>query len=101
MKIVKLNGNFNIHKYHKFEIGIKFPRYTPGAAGAMTKVAQRLFGGEAFMWKYYPNEPAKGDWATAFGARDSSAGATPYWIYLRKESMLSMLMLSLDHEHAV
>lgn len=99
MKIVKLNGNFNIYRYHRFEVGIKFARYIPAEAGAMTVVAQRLFGGEAFMWKYYPNEPAKGDWATAVGTRDSSAGATPYWIYLRKESMLSMLMLALEHEH--
>lgn len=99
MKIVKLNRNYKINKNHGFEIGIKFPRYTPGAAGAMTVVAHRLFGHEAFMWEYYPNEPAKGDWATAFGTRDSAEGATPYWIYLRKESMLSMLMLALEHEH--
>ena len=98
MKIVKLNGNFNIHKYHRFEIGVKFPMYDTDA-GSMCNAAKRLFGSEAFMWKYYPNKPVKGDWATAFGARDLSAGATPYWIYLRKESMLTMLMLSLEHNN--
>lgn len=97
MKIVKLNGNFNIYRFHRFELGIKFPMYNTDA-NTIAKAAGRLFGSEAFMWKYYPNEPANGDWATAFGARDSAVGATPYWVYLRKESMLSMLMLSLEHD---
>lgn len=95
MKIVKLNRNFTIYKNHKFEIGIKFASYDPNEAGVISKQAQKLFGTEAFMWKYYPNEPAKGDWASGFGNVGPS-GRRPYWVYLRKESMLSMLLLSLE-----
>lgn len=98
MRIVKLNGNFNIYKYHRFEIGLRFDIYGADAQ-SISRVAQRLFGSEAFMWKYTNGQPVKGDWATAFGKRDSSAGATSYWIYLRKEHMLSMLLLSLENEN--
>jgi hypothetical protein len=97
VKIVKLNNNFKIHRLHRFEVGIKFDMYGSDA-GSMCNVAKRLFGHEAFLWEYYPNEPAKGDWATAFGAHVSSAGRTPYWIYLRKTSMLSMVLLSMERK---
>ena len=98
MKIVKLNRNFTIYKNHRFEIGIKFASYDPNGAGAMAKQAGKLFGTEAFMWKYYPNELVKGDWATGFGSPRPN-GKRPYWVYLRNESMLSMLLLSLEASH--
>lgn len=98
MKVVKLNNNFNIYKYHRFEIGLRFNIYGADAQ-SISKTAQRLFGSEAFMWKYTAGKPVKGDWATGFGKRDSSAGATSYWIYLRKESMLSLILLSLEHNN--
>lgn len=97
MKIVKLNNNFKIHRLHRFEIGLKFDTYGKGGS-EFESAAQKLLGNEAFMWKYHSTELIQGDWATAFGAHVSSAGRTPYWIYLRKTSMLSMVLLSMERK---
>lgn len=100
MKIVNLNRNFTIHKNHGFEVGIKFDMGYSQDVRQLTTAIKKVLGSEAFMWKYYYGHDAKnvkGDWASAFGRKDPSTGMQPYWIYLRKESMLSLVMLSLDH----
>lgn len=101
MKIVKLNNNFRIYKYHKFEIGMKFDTGYDKNTHEIAATVRNCFDGEAFMWKYYYGKDAhklKGDWATGYGEKDRVTGTRPYWIYLRKESMLSLVMLSLNHD---
>lgn len=95
MKIVKLNRNFTIHKNHGFEVGIKFDMWGVDARDFGDVVATR-FGDQAWAWKWNPADKIKEDWACGFGKRVKGE-STPYWIYLRKESMLSLVMLSLDH----
>lgn len=95
MKIVKLNRNFNIHKNHGFEVGLKFDIWGLEARYFENLVSDR-FGDQAWLWRHYPASKVKGDWAVGFGKRVKGE-ATPYWIYLRNESMLTLVMLSLDH----
>lgn len=95
MKIVKLNRNFNIHKNHGFEVGLKFDMWDKEAQRFERAVANRL-GNQAWAWKWNLGKKVEEDWAAGFGKRVNGEAA-PYWIYLRKESMLTMLLLSLDH----
>ena len=96
MKIVKLNRNFNIYKNHGFEVGVKFEIWGAVAREFEQVVADRL-GSQAWLWKHYPNKNIKGNWACGFGKR-TKGEATPYWVYFRKESMLSLVLLSIDYK---
>lgn len=96
MKIVKLNGNFNIYKTHGFEVGVKFDLWNTEARDFEAVVADRL-GKQAFMWKWYPRTKVTENWACGFGKR-ASGQTTPYWIYIRRESMLSLVLLSINHQ---
>ena len=99
MKIVKLNRNFNIYKTHGFEVGVKFDLWNAEARDFEAVVSDRL-GKQAWGWKYYPSLKVRENWAGGFGKR-AKGQSTPYWIYFRRESMLTLVLLSLDHEHAV
>ena len=96
MKIVKLNNNFNIHKHHGFEVGLKFDMWDLDARDIERAIAAR-FGEQAWAWKWNLGKKVKGDWATTFGKRVKGEGA-PYWVYLRRESMLSLVLLSIEHK---
>lgn len=97
MKIVKLNRNFNIHKHHGFEVGLKFGLWDRNAQQVERVVADRL-GNQSWSWKYHPGEKIKENWASGFG-KHVKGERPPYWIYLRNESMLSLVMLSLEHNN--
>lgn len=96
MKIVKLNRNFNIYKNHGFEVGIKFDMWGREAQRFERVVAERL-GHQAWAWKFHPDEQIKENWAAGFGERRESA-STPYWIYLRNENLLSLILLAIEAE---
>ena len=96
MKIVKLNRSFNIHKYQGFEIGVKFDLWGTEARDFEYAVADR-FGQQAWLWKHGSKTKVKEDWATTFGKRVKGE-TTPYWVYLRQESMLTLILLSIDQK---
>lgn len=100
MKIVKLNRRFKIHKNHGFQVGLKFESWDQDARDVETFCKKR-FGKEAWGLKYsYPGavcKADKGDWSTQFGRKVEHDKLTPYWIFLRNESMLTMLMLGMEH----
>jgi hypothetical protein len=96
MKIVKLNGNFNIYKTHGFEVGVKFDLWDTKARNFEAVVADCL-GKRAWGWKYYPSLEVRENWAGEFGKR-ASGQTTPYWIYFRRESMLTLVLLSINHQ---
>lgn len=96
MKIVKLNRNFKINKYHGFEVGVKFDCWDRTALNFEKVVADRL-GDQSWGWKWNPDKKVKENWAGAFGERRKGEAA-PYWIYIRRESMLSLVLLSLEHQ---
>ena len=97
MKIVKLNRNFNIHKYHGFEVGLKFDMWDKEAQRFERAAADRL-GNQSWSWKYHRNERIKENWAAGFGKHDKNVGTSPYWIYFRNEALLSMILLTLEVE---
>ena len=97
MKIVKLNRNFNICKNHGFEVGLKFDIWNKEAQ-QVERAADRCLGRQSWSWKFHPGEKIKENWASGFGKRDTAVGATPYWIYLRNENLLSMILLTLEAE---
>ena len=96
MKIVKLNRNFKINKYHGFEVAVKFDQWDSRAHHFEKVVADRL-GNQSWGWKWHPEKKVKENWAGAFGERKKGEAA-PYWIYFRRESMLSLVLLSIDHQ---
>jgi hypothetical protein len=100
MKIVKLNRRFNIHKNYGFQVGLKFGSWDDNAR-EVEEFCKKRFGKEAWGLRYnYPAAIRKadtGDWSSQFGQKAKSDKRTPYWIYLRNESMLTMLMLGVEH----
>lgn len=96
MKIVKLNRKFNICKNHGFAVGIKFEMWDLEAQRFERTAAKRL-GNQSWSWKYHPGEKIKENWASGFG-KQVKGGMTPYWIYLRNESMLSLILLAIEAE---
>ena len=94
MKIVKLNRRYTIHRVHGFEVALRFDQWGTHVT-SIERIVRNLLGEQAWMWKYDQTNRVKGNWASGFG-QHRTTGSTPYWIYLRKESSLSAVLLSLD-----
>jgi hypothetical protein len=90
MKIVKLTSQFNAKKKHGFEIGIKFNGYWDNGY-AVEDACKNILG------KYpYFKEKHQRTWYGEHGRkRDPKTEIYPYWIYLKKESYLTAVLLSL------
>lgn len=97
MKIVKLNRRFTIYRNHGFEVALRFEGYTPEAR-RYEKAVKSVLGSECWLWKWYnsANEKVKGDWASGWSNPTKSGDSRPYWLYLRKESSLSAVMLVVE-----
>lgn len=96
MRIVKLDRRHSICKFHGFEVALKFNLWDKEARD-VEQVCRAHFGDHAWDWKWNLNKAIKGNWATKFGDKEKDK-PTPYWIYLRKASMVSMVMLALAKE---
>ena len=94
MKIVKLDRRHSICKFHGFEVALKFDLWDNDARG-IEQTCRRHFGDHAWDWQWNYKKSLNGNWATKFGAKEKGK-PTPYWIYFRKASMLTMLRLSTD-----
>jgi hypothetical protein len=97
MKIVKLNRRFSIHRDHGFQVGLKFDSWFSDARH-VEALCKQSFGKEAWGLKYpsLASNSARGDWLTKFGQKRTANGSAPFWIFLRNESMLTMLMLGME-----
>lgn len=84
MKVIKLNRRYKLHKKHGYQVGLKFDCWDEQAR-AIEKICEEMFGLRAW-------NPEQADWYEYFGKR-VVRGSTPYFIMLRKESHLSMVML--------
>lgn len=90
MKIVKLTNRFNAKKKHGFEIGIKFTNYWDNGSN-VEHACRNILGKESFRKEKYLRS-----WYGEHGQkRDPRSEMFPYWIYLKKESYLTMILLSL------
>lgn len=96
MKIVKLNRNYNINKYHDFEVGIKFD-YWGREAQQFEHAAADYLGDQAWAWKHHSDKKLTENWAGTFGKRVKHS-STPYWIYIRHESMLTLVLLTMNQK---
>lgn len=94
MKIVKLNNRFKIHQLQGFELALRFDSYGPEAR-EYEKIVNTVCGKECWLWKWQRGQT--GDWATGWSNATKSGESRPYWIYLRKESLLSAVLLLKDH----
>jgi hypothetical protein len=84
MKIIKLNG-----RYSMYSEGYKHAlRWNEGYCREVVpyeQAMQEMYGGSRYS--------TGNSWRAAYGSSRSKAGVTPYYIYLRDESMLMMLLL--------
>lgn len=86
MKVVKLNRRFKQYKENGHTIALRFASYEPKAISAYEKVCRERLRGYGY------NRDA--DWASYFGYAPNSNSSRPYWITFRRESDLTMVMLS-------
>ena len=87
MKIIKLNKRFSMGREgytHALRWVEGYSRYVVPYEQAM----QEMYGGS----RYTTGNP----WRSAYGSSRSKAGITPYYIYLKDESMLTMLLLRVN-----
>jgi hypothetical protein len=85
MKIVKLNKTHGLYREgctHAF----RFDRYD-NKAGALERTMQRQFGNQYLR---------DSQWRAKFGYRPHPDGYMCYWIGVKSEAMLIMVMLSLE-----
>jgi hypothetical protein len=87
MKIVKLNRRFKQFRDHGHTIALRFNSWGPKCRD-LEKIAERRLGGSG--WNRY------GDWCAYFGASNGHSDRRTYWISFRRESDLTMVLLSAD-----
>jgi len=88
MKVVKLNRRFKQFKEHGHTVAIRFESYEPAKVAAYEKICRARLRGHGY------NRDA--DWASYFGHAPNTFSARPYWITFRKESDLTLVLLSAD-----
>lgn len=97
MKIVKLNRRYKMFTLQGFKIGLRFDHWEREAM-AYEKAAKQVLGNTGWVWKY-STERIREDWCAGFGHKRSGEIYTPYWIYLRNEEPLSLIMLAVDQDY--
>lgn len=87
MKVVKLNRRFRQFRENGHTYALRFSSYTEKAASMEHLVKQRL-GGSGW------NRQA--DWCSYFGKSNGHSDRKTYWITFRRESDLTLVLLSAD-----
>ena len=85
MKIIKLDNRHRSYKWG-YTHALRFDQYYSQEAGAVEKFLSDSYGGciRNYNWNGY------------FGRRDTVKGLpAPYWVCVKKESMLTMAILSI------
>ena len=87
MKIVKLNRRFKMFREHGHTIALRFTEFNRNAS-VIEKICKATF--RTSSWD------AQGPWHGRFGHRPDPFSSRPYWISFRKESDLTLVLLSAD-----
>ena len=88
MKIVKLNRRFKQFKENGHTVALRFESYQPQTIAAYEKICRARLRGHGY------NREA--DWYSYFGHAPNSNSPRPYWITFRRESELTLVLLSVD-----
>ena len=87
MKVIKLNGRFSMYR-EGYTYALRWVEGYSRGVVPYEKAMQEMYGGSRYT--------TGNSWRAAYGSSRSSAGVTPYYIYLRDESMLTMLLLRVN-----
>ena len=87
MKVVRLNRRFKQFRDHGHTVALRFPHWTD-TASRVEKIAVSRLGGSA--WN------RDGAWCGYFGASNGHSDRRTYWITFRRESDLTLVLLSAD-----
>jgi hypothetical protein len=87
MKVVKLNRRFNQFREHGHTVALRFDHWSAKVSAVERLVEQRI-GGKS--WN------RSGDWSSYFGASNGHSDRKPFWITFRRESDLTLVLLSMN-----
>ena len=87
MKIIKLDKRFSMYK-EGYTHAMRWSRWEPGIINPYENAMSKMYGDR---W-YSKNN----SWTMGFGIKGKSAEFTPYFIYVKSESMLTMLLLRVN-----
>ena len=87
MKIIKLNGRFSMYR-EGYKHALRWNEGYCREVVPYEQAMQEMYGGSRYT--------TGNSWRAAYGSSRSKAGVTPYYIYLRDESMLMMLLLRVN-----
>jgi|FreactTroBogLake_1042271.scaffolds.fasta_scaffold00029_94 hypothetical protein len=89
MKIIKLDKRFNMYK-EGYTHAMRWRNYEPREVNPYEAAMRIMYGDEWY---------AKGNsWHMGFGNVVKGSRVKPYFIYVKSESMLTMLLLKINHE---
>ena len=87
MKIIKLDKRFSMYK-EGYTHAMRWSRWEPGIINPYEEAMRKMYG---------ENWYTKGNsWTIQFGNKSKSSEFTPYFIYVKSESMLTMLLLRVN-----
>jgi hypothetical protein len=84
MKVIKLNGRYSMYS-EGYTHALRWNEGYSHGVGPYERAMQEMYGGSRYR--------TGNSWRAAYGSSRSKAWVTPYYIYLRDESMLMMLLL--------
>ena len=87
MKVVKLNRRFRQFKDHGHVVALRFPHYSP-EIGTLERLVSKKLGGQSW--------DRAGLWCSYFGAANGHSDRKTFWITFRRESDLTLVLLSAD-----
>lgn len=87
MKVVKLNRRFKQFREAGHVVALRFSGYSK-TAGQYEKICRERLGGSAW--------DRGGNWCSYFGASNGHSSVRAYWITFRRESDLTLVLLSAD-----
>ena len=100
MKIVKLSNRHKAHKKWGFAIGIRFTEYGSDAR-QVCEYLENAYKTYSYQKPYWRWSDTKIEWYADFGNRPAKSihimndyRPRPYWIYLKNEADISMLILT-------
>ena len=87
MKIIKLNGRFSMYR-EGYKHALRWNEGYCREVVPYEQAMQEMYGGSRYT--------TGNSWRSAYGSSRRKAGVTPFYIYLRDESMLTMLLLRVN-----
>jgi hypothetical protein len=88
MKVVKLNRRFKQFKENGHTIALRFESYRPDTISKYEKVCRARLRGHGY--------DRGADWCSYFGHAPDRNSSRPYWITFRRETDLTLVLLSAD-----